>query len=181
MRCNLFEGRRFLVQVLLGVSVVVGSASPARAQEKAKAANKPAEYAEDTFVPASIRVWRFDQEKKPAVLLLHGADGGVGVEKLYCAEAKRLASKGFVVFIVHYLDSTKPEEPAKISDLVKRAICGKATEEEKPRVERYFDVWTSCGMPDSSQLRLRLIQLATFFRKRGVTSTLTPCSRLSSS
>ena len=58
MRCNLFEGRRFLVQVLLGVSLVVWSASPAWAQEKPKAANKPAEYAEDTFVPAGIRVWR---------------------------------------------------------------------------------------------------------------------------
>jgi dienelactone hydrolase len=144
MRREHFDCRRFLLQVLLGVSLVVWSASPARPQEKPKAANKPAEYAEDTFVSATIRVWRFDQEKKPAVLLLHGADGGVGVEKLYCAEAKRLASKGFVVFIVHYLDSTEPEKPAKISELVKRAVRGEATEEEKPRVERYFDVWTGC-------------------------------------
>ena len=58
------------------------------------------------------------------MLLLHGADGGEGVEKLYCAEARRLASKGFVVFIVHYLDATEPGKPAEISTLVKRAVPG---------------------------------------------------------
>jgi dienelactone hydrolase len=144
MRREQFNGRRFLVQVLLGVNVVIWGACLAWAVEEPKAASKPGEYAENTFVSAPNRIWRFDAEKKPAVLLLHGADGGVGVEKLYCAEAKRLASKGFVVFIVHYLDATLPEKPAKISELVKRAVRGEATEEEKPRVERYFDVWTSC-------------------------------------
>jgi dienelactone hydrolase len=132
------------MQVLLGLNAVIWSASLAWAGEEPKAAIKPAEYAEDSFVLAPIRVWRFDPEKKPAVLLLHGADGGVGVEKLYCAEAKRLASKGFVVFIIHYLDATEPEKPAKISELVKRAVRGAVTDAEKPRIERYFDVWTSC-------------------------------------
>src|SRR5262249_15364368 len=93
MRREHFDGRRFLMQVLLCVNIVIGwGASLAWPAEEPRPASKPAEYAEDTFVSAPIRVWRFDQEKKPAVLLLHGADGGVGVEKLYIAEAKRLAS-----------------------------------------------------------------------------------------
>src|SRR5262249_28804473 len=95
MRREQFNGRRFPVQVL-GVIVVIWGASLAWAVEEPKAASKPGEYLEDTFVSAPNRIWRFDQEKKPAVLLLHGADGGVGVEKLYCAEARRLTRKGFV-------------------------------------------------------------------------------------
>jgi hypothetical protein len=34
-----------------------------------------------------IRIWPFDpkqKEKQPAVLLLHGADGGAGEQKMYC-------------------------------------------------------------------------------------------------
>jgi carboxymethylenebutenolidase len=150
MRREHFDYRRFLVQVLLGVNIViVWGASLAWPAEGPQPASKPAEYTGDTFKFGckDIRVSRFDSKpagKRPAVLFLHGADGGVGVEDLYCAEAKRLSNKGFVVFIVHYLDATAPEKPAKISELVKRAVCGKATEEDKPRVERYFDVWTSC-------------------------------------
>jgi dienelactone hydrolase len=136
--------------MLLSINVVIWGAGAAWGQEKSKPpGSKPAEYACETFKFGckDIRVWRFESKpagKQPAVLFLHGADGGIGVEKLYCEAAQRLADKGFVVFIVHYLDATKPEKPAKISDLVKRAIRGKATEEEKPRVERYFEVWTSC-------------------------------------
>src|SRR5262249_12917929 len=39
---------------------------------------------------------------------------------------------------------TKPDEPAKISDLVKRAVRDKATEAEEASVANYFDIWTSC-------------------------------------
>src|SRR5262249_4907364 len=97
MRREHFDGRRFLAQVLVGVNVVIWGAGVAWAQEKPKLPeSKPTEYVGDTFEFGckDIRVWRFDR-KQPAVLLLHGADGGVGVEHLYCAEARRLASNGF--------------------------------------------------------------------------------------
>jgi carboxymethylenebutenolidase len=145
MRREHFDGRRFVVQVLLGVNLLIWGACLAWAEEK----DKPAEYASDAFNSAgkNVHVWRFDPKaegKRPAVLLLHGADGGVGVEGMYCAAAKRLADKGFVVFIVHYLDATKPEDGGEISDLVKRAVRGEATKKEKLRVQRYFAVWTGC-------------------------------------
>jgi carboxymethylenebutenolidase len=139
-----------LGQELLGIALVIWGACSALADETAKAAVKPAaEYVEESFANNGnkIRVWQFDPKekgKRPAVLLLHGADGGVGVEKLYRDLAKRVADKGYVVFIVHYLDATKPEEPAKISEIVKRAVRDKAMKDEEPRVRKYFDVWTNC-------------------------------------
>jgi carboxymethylenebutenolidase len=145
-----FDGRRFLGQVLLGVAVVIWGAGVGWAQEKPKPPeSKPAEYfsARFKFGCNDIRLWRFDpkeKDKRPAVLLLHGADGGVGVEKLYCEAAKQLSDKGFVVFIVHYLDATMPEKPEKISALVKRAVRGEATKGEAACVRKYFDVWTGC-------------------------------------
>jgi dienelactone hydrolase len=143
-----FDGRRFLVQVLLGVAVVIWGAGIARAQETPKPPEtKQAEYFSDTFKFGfkDIRLERFDpMEKRPAVLLLHGADGGVGVEKLYRGLAQRMADKGYVVFIVHYLDSTKPEPPEKISPLVKEVLRGKATKEKEKCAQRYFDTWTRC-------------------------------------
>jgi dienelactone hydrolase len=150
MSRHVTDGRRFLVQALLCVHLVIWGAGLATADEAVKAVVKTAaEYGEESFSysPKKIRVWRFDpkeKDRRPAVLLLHGADGGVGVEKLYCGLAKRVAEKGYVVFIVHYLDATKPDEPAKISDLVKRAVRDKATEAEEARVANYFDIWTSC-------------------------------------
>jgi carboxymethylenebutenolidase len=145
-----FDGRRFLARVLLGVTVVVWGAGVAWAQDKPKSPeSKPAEYVDDTFQSSdqTIRIWRFDpkeKEKQPAVLLLHGADGGVGVEKMYCGLAKRVADKGYVVFIVHYLDVTTPEDRGKVSAMVKRAVRGEATPAEAPRVQKFFDTWTRC-------------------------------------
>jgi len=66
------------------------------------------------------------------------------VEGLYCALAKRMATQGYVVFIVHYLDATKPVAPAQISALVKRAVRDKATEAQEARVAEYFEIWTGC-------------------------------------
>jgi carboxymethylenebutenolidase len=136
--------------MLLSINVVIWAAGVAWAQEKSQPPeSKPVEYTSDTFKfrGQDIRVWRFDAKlagKRPAVLFLHGADGGIGVEKLYCEAAKRLADKGFVVFIVHYLDATKPEEPEKISALVKRVVKGNANKAEEVWARRYFAVWTSC-------------------------------------
>ena len=143
-----FDVRRFLLQVLLGVTVVIWGAGVAWAQEKPKPPeSKPAEYFSDTFKFGfkDIRLQRFDpMEKRPAVLLLHGADGGVGVEKLYRGLAQRMADKGYVVFIVHYLDATKPEPPEKISPLVKGVLRGKATKEQEKCAQGFFDTWTGC-------------------------------------
>jgi carboxymethylenebutenolidase len=150
MRREHFHGWRFLGRVLFFVNVVIWGAGVAWAQEKSKPPeSKPAEYVSDTFKFGcqDICVWRFESKpagKQPAVLFLHGADGGIGVEKLYCEAAQRLADKGFGVFMVHYLDATKPEKPEEISALVKRAVRGEATKEEAACVRKYFDVWTSC-------------------------------------
>jgi carboxymethylenebutenolidase len=151
MKREHFNGRWFLVQMLLGVSVAIWGACVAWADDaKTKPPeSQPAEYVSDTFKFGcqDIRVWWFDSKpagKRPAVLFLHGADGGVGAETMYCRAAKQMADKGFVVFIVHYLDATKPEEPEKISALVKRAVRGEATKAEAARARKYLDVWTSC-------------------------------------
>jgi hypothetical protein len=87
MRRAQFNGRRFLVHFLIGVNVVIWGAGVTWAQENAKLPeSKPAEYVSDTFKfrCQDIRVWRFDskeKQKRPAVLLLHGADGGVGAPR----------------------------------------------------------------------------------------------------
>src|SRR5262249_12289661 len=136
MRREQFNGRRFLVQILLSINVVIWGAWIARAdgpgcrqsgglsgqtrrslgasstaQKPQSAESKSAEYVSDTFKFGckGIRLWRFDSKsagKQPAVLFLHGADGGVSAEAMYCRAANRLAEKGLVVCIVHYLDAT---------------------------------------------------------------------------
>jgi carboxymethylenebutenolidase len=149
MRWHLNDGRRLLVGVLLAITLVIWGACPVTADDPVKAVVKTAEgYVEESFLyTKKIRAWRFDPKEKgkqPAVLLLPGADGAAGVEGLYCALAKRMTEKGYVVFIVHYLDATKPVRPVQISGLVKRAVCDKATEAEEARVAEYFENWTSC-------------------------------------
>jgi dienelactone hydrolase len=150
MRWHPNDGRRLLVGVLLGITLVIWGACPATADDSAQVAAKSAAgYVEDLFVNNGnqIRVQRFDwKEKRPAVLLLLGADGGVGskVEKMYRDLAQRMAEKGYVVFIVHYLDATQPETPEKISPLVKGVLLGKATKEQERCAQRYFDTWTRC-------------------------------------
>lgn len=55
---------------------------------------------------APIRVERFgpaDRTRRPAVLLLHGADGP---GERYRAAAGQVAAGGYAVFLVHYLDRT---------------------------------------------------------------------------
>jgi dienelactone hydrolase len=148
MRWHLNDGRRLLVGVLLCITLVIWGPRQATADDSANAAAKSAAaYVEDSFANNGnkIRVWRFDRkEKRPAVLLLHGADGGVGVEKLYRGLAQRMADKGYVVFIVHYLDSTSPEPPTEISELVKRVVRGEVSKCEAVRVRKYLDTWTGC-------------------------------------
>ena len=54
----------------------------------------------------SITVERFgaaDRSRQPAVVLLHGADGPGA---LYRAAAQQVASGGYAVFLIHYLDRT---------------------------------------------------------------------------
>jgi carboxymethylenebutenolidase len=148
MRWHLNDERRLLVGVLLGITLVIWGPLQATADDSAQAAAKTAAgYVEDSFANNGnqIRVQRFDRkEKQPAVLLLYGADGGVGVEKLYRGLAQLMADKGYVVFIVHYLDSTSPEPPANTSELVKRAVRGEVSKCEEARVRKYFDTWTGC-------------------------------------
>jgi hypothetical protein len=66
--------------------VICWGARVAWADEKPKAADsKPTEYVSATFELGgkNIRIWRFDPKapaEQPGVLLLHVADGGVGVE-----------------------------------------------------------------------------------------------------
>jgi len=149
MRWYATDERRFLVQALLCINLVSLGAGLATADEPVTAVVKTAEgYVEESFpYSKKIRAWRFDPKEKgkqPAVLLLPGADGAAGVEGLYCALAKRMTEKGYVVFIVHYLDATKPVKPVQISGLVKRAVCDKAIEAEEARVAEYFENWTSC-------------------------------------
>jgi dienelactone hydrolase len=142
------DGRRLPVGVLLGIILVIWGSRQAMADDSANAAAKSAAgYVEESFANNGnqIRVQRFDpKDKRPAVLILYGADGGVGVEKLYRGLAQRMADKGYVVFIVHYLDSTSPEPPAEISKLVKRAVRGNVSKCEEVKVRKYFDTWTGC-------------------------------------
>jgi len=150
MRRDQFNSRRFLVQVLLGVNVIIWGAGLAWADETSKATeSKSAEYASESFESggATIRAWRFDPKavgKKPAVLLLYGADGLASAEKMYTGAAKRLTGKGFVVFLVHYLDATQEEDVEKVSNLVKRGLVGKVKEDEERRVRRHFRAWRDC-------------------------------------
>src|SRR5262245_41174477 len=125
--------RQVLLQMLLGLIALTGGTCVAWADEKSKSSvNKPVEYVRDTFEAGgkSIRVWRFDPKaegKQPVVLLLPGADGGESAHDMYCGAAKRLAEKGFVVFLVHNLDATKVDDDGKASELVKRVLRGTAT------------------------------------------------------
>jgi carboxymethylenebutenolidase len=64
--------------------------------------------AQEGFVSggASIRVERFGTTsagRRPAVILLHGADGP---GERYRAAARQVAAGGYAVFMVHYLDRT---------------------------------------------------------------------------
>lgn len=146
------DGLRLLVGVLLSITLVIWGPRQATADDSGKEAAKPADgFVEDSFANNGnkIRIWRFDpkgKDKRPAVLLLHGADGGVGakVEKMYRDLAQRVAEKGYVVFIVHYLDATNPEPPDKISELVKRAVREQPAKEDIQRAQKFFDIWTGC-------------------------------------
>jgi carboxymethylenebutenolidase len=150
MALHVFDGRRFLVQVLLGVNLVIWGAALAWADDKPSAVQRrPTEYVEDAFEAGgqSIPVWRFEpraEGKQPAVLLLYGADGLDSGKDMYGAAAKRLAGKGYVVFLVHYLDATPPEDRKRISDLVKRGLRGVATDEEARRAYGHFLIWMDC-------------------------------------
>lgn len=82
---------------LLGPVTLLGPAS----------GGQPA-YAQEGFASggASITVERFGATgggRRPAVLLLHGADGP---GERYRAAARQVASAGYAVFLVHYLDRT---------------------------------------------------------------------------
>src|SRR5262245_11564389 len=112
--------RQVLLQMLLGLIALTWGACVAWADEKSKSSeNEPVEFVRDTFEAGdkSIRVWRFDPKpegKQPAVLILPGADGVQSAQDMYCSAAKRLAEKGFVVFLVHYLDATKVDKDGKV-------------------------------------------------------------------
>jgi carboxymethylenebutenolidase len=152
MTRQMFDGRRFLVQMLLAVNLVIWGTCLARADEKSKAAEpKPAEYVRDTFESGgqTIRVWRFDPKaegKQPAVLLLYGVDGLQVAPDTYCTVAKQLAGEGYVVFLVHYLDSTQTrrnnEQP--LSGLVQRGLRRKTTAAEDREIRELFQVWIAC-------------------------------------
>jgi carboxymethylenebutenolidase len=81
----------------------------------ARANAEPAPKAVDTFIAGgkSIRVERFNPKvkgKHPVVLLLHDSDGLKANGSHYRSNAVILASQGYVVFLVHYLDRTGIEE-----------------------------------------------------------------------
>src|SRR5262249_31310615 len=63
---------------------------------------------------------------------------------VYCAVAKRLAGKGYAVFLVHYLDGLAAEDRKSIGELVKRGLSGTATAEEMRRVHDHFEIWMDC-------------------------------------
>jgi hypothetical protein len=91
--------------------VVALWALPARAEPAASAAEKVRESVR-TFPSAGkpIKVHRFEPataEKRPAVLLLHGADGPEANQALYHGAARRLAARGYQVLFVHYFGRTE--------------------------------------------------------------------------
>jgi dienelactone hydrolase len=151
MNRSIHDGRRFLVQVLLCVNLVIWGACVAWADERPKVReSKPAEaFVNGTFetIGKSIRVWRFDAKVEgqwPAVVLLYGANGVESAKDMYCGAAKRLAAKGYAVFLVHYLDATPHQDTKKIGELVKRGLRGTATPEEARCVHDHFHVWMDC-------------------------------------
>jgi dienelactone hydrolase len=150
MSLRIHDGRRLLVQVLVCVNVVIWGTVFVRAEDKRSVTpSKPAEYAEDSFTSCSqkIRVWHFDpkqEAKHPAVVLLYGADGVQSARDLYCSAGRRLASKGYATFLVHYLDATPDDDAMKIGELVKRGLRGTTTAEEAKCVREHFQAWMDC-------------------------------------
>jgi len=153
MRRSLFDGRRLLVQVLLGVNVIIWGAGLAWADETAKPAEgkTPPAYVRETFESGgkSIRVWRFEpnaEGKRPAVLFLYGVDGLEVAPDVYCSVANQISGQGYVVYLVHYLDSmqTKDRDSKPLSELVQRGLRGTATDQESQQIREHFRVWTEC-------------------------------------
>lgn len=90
----------------------------------------PARDASLSFTSGSvpITVERFDAaggDARPAVILLHGADGMTFPER-YRAGARRIAASGFHVFLVHYLDRTG-ERRASFASLFRNFPAWSAT------------------------------------------------------
>jgi carboxymethylenebutenolidase len=154
-----FDGRRVLVHFLICVNLVIWGTAIARADEKPKESTAT-EYVEDTITSSdkSIRLWRFDPKaegKRPAVLFLYGVDGLEVARDAYCTAAKQLAGEGYVVFLVHYLDSTptKDADSKPLSEIVQRGLRGTATAEESRQMREHFRVWMACGRDAAAHAR----------------------------
>jgi carboxymethylenebutenolidase len=133
---------------VLGSLVAVALwAPPARAEPAVSGAEKVRESVR-TFHSAGkpIKVHRFEPataEKRPAVLLLHGADGPVANQALYHGAARRLAARGYQVLFVHYFDRTDSgeKEVQGIGEQFKRSLRGAATPEQQAVCRARFEEW----------------------------------------
>jgi carboxymethylenebutenolidase len=108
MTASLVPQRQPLVQRLLAAFVALALLA-------ARASAEPAAKAVDTFTAGgkSIRVERFNPKaegKHPVVLLLHDSGGLKANGSHYRSNAVMLASQGYVVFLVHYLDRMGVEQ-----------------------------------------------------------------------
>jgi carboxymethylenebutenolidase len=94
----------------------------------------------------SINVRRFDPAtagKRPAILLLHGADGPEVNKALYHGAAARLAARGYCVLFVHYFGRTAAGEkkPQGVAEQFKRSLRGTATREQQAACRARFQEW----------------------------------------
>lgn len=140
-----FHLRRPITLAVLLVAGLVSSSSRVQADDAPKADSSSKEI-KDHFQSGgeTINVLRFEPpgtEKRPAVIMLHGADGWAPMTGFQFA-ASGLNANGFTAILVRYYDRTKTE---KISDEQRASFVkwlrGEATEQKGNVARRSFEEW----------------------------------------
>jgi carboxymethylenebutenolidase len=137
------------VWVLAGLMALTVCALPAGGQPVAQEAGEVKESVA-TFKSAGrpIQARWFEPAaagKRPAVVLLHGADGPKAGEALYRFAAGRLAVRGYRVLLVHYFDRTGAavKGAGGVADLFKKCLDGTATKREEAIARARFREWAA--------------------------------------
>src|SRR5205814_6314683 len=81
---------------------------------------------------------------RPALMLLHGIDGLDGEHDAYRCVARRLAGRGYVVYVPHYFDrtATRAADLPHLMDLFQSHLKGTNTEADRAAVCKQFSAWT---------------------------------------
>jgi carboxymethylenebutenolidase len=114
-----------------------------------------------TFVSGGrpVKAWRFDPPAAgvtPALLLLHGSDGPESVSKdVYCTVARRLASQGYVVFLVHYFDRTDDNRQVvqEMQASVREQPTGAGARRQGARQRQHFEAWVTAVTDATAHIR----------------------------